>query len=349
MDQEQTQQQSSETQDIQSDQPASVLDDGYGGQDEQSKESNRTKDDGVDVSENGPATAKRAKGQAVDDRDDERPEGEQSGAELGGDEGEQGSSERVSSALARIARQEAKVRARLEQRSQSLAQKEREIAEREHIQAQIDRGLAMLESDLDGGLQLIGQAKGMDLSYASLTKAALSGKLDRLERKQDNEETQTAAEQKLAALEQKLQAMENQKRGLEYKSAVADTLSGGAYKAIEAEARAKGITPVDLVGDYILQHAQHTGSVPDESEIGQTVESINRQLVQYHKLILGDSYAEPERISKPKQRRPIEEPMTLHEGLNGASQMDDDGGFSSNAMRNRAEAAIAALRRANGG
>ena len=293
----------------------------------------------------------RSKGKAKLPRDGDAAEGEQVSAEPGSGSGEQ-KEPRLSSALARIAKQEARARKRLEQheaqikeQAQALYQKEEELTARYGI---IEEGLLDLErGNFDDGLRKIGQVKGLDISYPSLTQAYISGKLGKAQK-----ETPPIADELVSEIQSIKQELAQERALREhqslssqansYKSEVKGLLDGNAYRHLSVYARTQGRAPLDIVGDYVRDHASHTGELIAPKE---AIEHIESQIKQYHQSLKELDDDGGERPAK-KVRRPLEEPLTLSEELGQTrGNYDKSPEFTDEAMLQRAMSAIAALKR----
>lgn len=304
-----------------------------------------------DVQKGSGKPTERPQGQAKLPGDGDTGQGEQGSAEPGAGGGEQ-KEPRLSSALARIAKQEARARKRLEQyesqlREQSglLAKKEEELTARYGI---IEEGLLDLErGHFDDGLRKIGQIKGLDISYPSLTQAYISGKLGKAQ-EQAAPTVPDALVYEIQSIKQELaqeralrehQSLSSQANS--YKSEVKGLLDGNSYRHLQVFAKTQGKAPLDIIGDYVREHARHTGELIPPKE---AIEHIEGQIKQYHQSLkeLDDGDEPPAK----KTRRPLEEPLTLSEEL-GQTRGDyaQRPEFTDEAMLQRAMAAIAALKR----
>lgn len=306
-----------------------------------------------DVQKGPTKPTERAEGKAKLPGDGDTAEGEQGSAEPGAGVGEQ-KEPRLSSALARVAKQEARARKRLEQHesvlkehARALAKKEEELTARYGI---IEEGLLDLEKGhFDDGLRKIGQLKNLDISYPALTQAYISGKLGKAQ-----EQTAPAIPDELVHEIQSIKQELAQERALRehyslaskadsYKSEVKGLLDGNAYRHLAVFAKTQGKAPLDIIGDYVRDHAQHTGELIAPKE---AIEHIESQIKQYHQSLRELDDGDEERPAR-RARRPLEEPLTLSEELSQSSgnAYSNESEFTDDAMLQRAKAAIAALKR----
>lgn len=304
-----------------------------------------------DVQKGARKPTERPQGEAKLPGDSDTAQGQQGSAEPGSGGGEQ-KEPKLSSALARIAKQEARARKRLQEHESQLKEhafalqkKEEELTARYGI---IEEGLLDLEKGhFDDGLRKIGQLKNLDISYPALTQAYISGKLGKAQ-----EQSAPAISDELAyeiqsikqelANERALREHQNlSSQANSYKSEVKGLLDGNAYRHLSVFAKTQGKEPMDIVGDYVREHARHTGELIAPKE---AIEHIEGQIKQYHQSLkeLDDGEEPPTR----KVRRPLEEPLTLSEDLNESrGDYTRRPEFTDEAMLQRAMAAIASLKR----
>ena len=303
-----------------------------------------------DIQKGSGQSVERSQGKAELSGDGDGSEGEQGGSEPGAGGGEQ-KEPRLSSALARIAKQESRARKRLEQRetelkehAQALYNKEQELTARYGI---IEEGLLDLENGhFDDGLRKIGQARNLDITYPSLTQAYISGKLGKAQEQAPNIPNELVSE--IQSIKQEL-AQERALReyqGLSsqadsYKSEVKGLLDGNSYRHLQVFAKTQGRAPLDIIGDYVRDHAKHTGELIAPKE---AIDHIEGQIRQYHQSLRELDH--DEEVPTRKVRRPLEEPLTLSEDLGQSrGNYTHTPEFTDEAMLKRAMSAIAALKR----
>lgn len=263
----------------------------------------------------------------------------ESGPEAPG--GEPVKKERLSEGLARVAREEAKARKRLQGEHQRLQAYQTEVRGKLEEVGQFKKSVEQIHNgDVEGGLMALSKIVGYDLTYPSMTQAVLSGKLKKHEAPQSEEVNQhvQALNQRIQTLEQMVET--STQNGLSdkteaYWSKANAVFSGDGMEHARFYAKQTGTPLRDLLAVYVTNTIQQTGRPPDPAEAARAIEG---QAKAYHESVR-DLFGQPQNYGR-KAPPPVafEEPLALDGGTGGGAYDIDESlrnDYSDDAMRKR--------------
>lgn len=257
--------------------------------------------------------------------------------------------------LARIAKNEAVSKKRIEKELSRLSEEKQRMAQDMQAVDYIKESIEMMhKGDIHGGLKRIGQLAGVDTSYEGLTSAAISGKLQKA---RPDEETEYVGklqgyigqlEQRLAGLEERFSQTHEQAHEAKvesYWSQAKSVLDKPEYIHAKAYAEQTGMELHELLGQFVGQVVKDRRELPDPEEAAQMLED---KVKAYHDYVRSLYQSQqPNALKGPPPKR-MYEPFSSDEatGSIGTMQMPQDlmTDTSDDGMRKRARLAIQMIR-----